>query len=214
LTELAEKRIILIGIAIGLIISVYSFINNLNILFEIAERSQKPSKIHFYCMERIFNICAEQECGPKLLQSLIKDENEHLHELYIKTVGVVGERSASRHLMNVFLKNQAIPDKVRSAYNSILSIGTIGNEEIVPELEEILSDNKNTFELNNYLIARSLFLLTGRKYDYVNADGKQVRFISNPEISHIREIILNSKNRRRTIDEMVEIDRIDRPPGW
>jgi hypothetical protein len=80
-------------------------------------------------------------------------------------------------------------------------------------LEEILNYNKNTFEINNYLIARSLFLLTGRRYDYINAEGEKVKFNSNSEIINIREIILNSKNRKRTIHEMIQIDKLDRPHG-
>jgi hypothetical protein len=83
-------------------------------------------------------------------------------------------------------------------------MGLIDNNDLVPFLETLLRDyDQLRVQATKYSIARSLYLITGNKFSYV-------RIIR--ELSEARNVILKSKGRKRTLQEMLLLDKLYRPP--
>ena len=104
----------------------------------------------------------------------------------------------------------------RSTVSRIIdAMGQIGNEDFVPFLEALIRNyDKLKVETTKYSIARSLYLITGKKYQYVNKSGVKTEIQVTNELIEARNVIIQSKERHRSLQEMLVVEKLYRPPGW
>jgi len=214
---IGRKRVIFYSVPIffvGLIFVIS--INSVGFLCLIAGSSDVPSKLHYWAIERILILYDEgEDVGEQILEDLKSNESNEIIEVYIKIVGLIGEKEALGYFNKIFVEVLNNNDPRGLTYPLVNSFGLMGNDEIVSFLEYLLENyRKYNIKATKYSIARSLFLLTGKKYEYVKARGSYGYFEPTSEFVYARDIIISSDDRRRTFEEMVALDKLFRPPGW
>ena len=90
------------------------------------------------------------------------------------------------------------------------SLGLLGQEKVVPLLERLLS--KNDWPTLNFTIAQSLYLLTGRQYEFINQKGNKEKLYLSAELTQVREVILATNGKIRKFKDMLILDKLFRPP--
>ena len=102
----------------------------------------------------------------------------------------------------------------RSTVNRIIdAMGLIANDDLVVFLETLLRDyDKLRAQATKYSIVRSLYLITGEKYSYIDGSRRNTGLQVAEELIEARNVILNSKGRKRTLQEMLLLDKLYRPP--
>lgn len=196
-------------------ILVFFSMNNLKVLSIIAESSDRPSCTFYWAIERIYKLEADKRnIGASILDKFIADEDQFLDSVYIRLLGVIGVEEASKVLQKFFIEKQNDKYYQSQFYHIIDSLGLIGNEDSVPFLEKLLNDyNKHNYKLlTQYSIAKSLFIITGRSYRYFNREGEYSQIAVTEELQSVRHIILQSRTRHRTFEEMIQLDKFLRPP--
>lgn len=217
--RLQKKRSLLIAAILGVslfLICKIAIFDNPNVLFTIAGGADVPSKLYYISTERIYKMAEKKDLGKKLQEHLEKGQNEYLHNEYIKTLGIIGEYYSTATLIKAYSKYQHNTNR-RSTVNCIIdSMGSIGNEDVVPLLETLLKDyDELDVQATGYSIARALYLITGKEYSYVNSlSGESEKLYVTDELTEARSIIVATQGRRRSLEEMIKLDKIYRPPGW
>jgi hypothetical protein len=216
--KLIKKKYIQITLSLLLLVLaiIYLLSHNLNLLYIITEGSDKPSKTYYWTIERIYKIAERKEdIGHNILRELKSGKNLYLHNIYIQLIGIIGVKDAVGYLNRAFVDCQNDKNNQSKIYHIVDSFGLIGNEKIVPFLEKLLDNyEKYDLKLTRYSIARALFLITGKSYKYISKDGKYSKITVSDELQKAREVIVSSKGRKRTFDEMLILDKLLRPPGW
>jgi len=211
----AKKKIlvlIIIFLGIGLFAKIM-ILDNEDGLFSIAAGLDVPSKSYYFVIERIYKISETKNIGDKILGYLEGDKNKHLHNLYVKTLGIIGEYYSSTFLLKAYSKYQHDMNHRSTLSQIINSMGLIGNEDLVPLLETLLKDHdKLDVQVTKYSIARALYFITGKSYSYTNQSGERTQLHVTDELAKARRVIVNSKKRRRTLDEILTLDKLYRPP--
>jgi hypothetical protein len=195
---------------IGLKVFIF---DNLNALFLIAEGFDQPSTWFYVVQKRIYKIAERKDIGNDILKYLNNDKNRHLHNLYIKTLGIIGEYYSAAYLIKAYAKYQNNERYAVTIGYIIASMGMLGNDNVVQLLETLLKNyDKHKMQVTRYSLARSLYLLTGKRYDYVNSSGENTKIHLTNELKTARKVIEKSKRHRRTYDEMIVLDKLYRPP--
>ena len=68
-----------------------------------------------------------------------------------------------------------------------------------------MNEKKSTSNLSsaiNYIVARSLFYITGEMYEYKSRNDKKARIRITDDILSVRDVLVNSQGRKRTVEEM------------
>ena len=193
-------------------VKVFIF-DNLNVLFLIAEGFDQPSAWFYVAQERIYKTAERKDIGKDILKYLEDDKNTHLHNLYIKTLGIIGEYYSATYLIKAYAKYQNKERYAVTIVYIIASMGMLGNNDVVPLLETLLKNyDKHKMLVTRYSLARSLYLITGKRYNYVNSSGENTKLHLTNELKNARKVIEKSKGHRRTYDEMIVLDKLYRPP--
>jgi len=217
LMSIRKKKVVFFSIPIffvGLIF--FTSINSEKFLCLIAGGSDVPSKLHYWAIERMLILYDKgEDVGAPILKALKSNEDNEIVDVYIKILGLIGEKEAIGYLNKVFIKALNTHDPRGLTYPIVNSFGLMGNDEIVPFLEYLLENYKKfNIKATKFSIARSLFLLTGNKYKYIKSNGSCGYFEPTRALVNARDIIISSDNRRRTFEEMVALDKLFRPPEW
>ncbi len=208
-------KIIVTIFAIFVFIVVVFVLNNVNILFMTAEGLDKPSKLHYYLTERIYKMSLKKDIGLYCIEELDSNKNKFLHDLYIHTLGVIGEERAVSCLVKKYVELQNEKKENNSLYYVINSMGMIGSKDFVPLLDAILKKyDEHSITISKYSIIRALYLITGNSYEYLDKNGEKNKLIVTAELLDARNAILNSRDRNRKFSEMIKIDNLFRPPNW
>ena len=147
------------------------------------------------------------------MEYLEQNKNNHLHNLYIQVLGISGESSSAGVLIKVYSRCQNDVNRLSTVNRIIEAMGLIANDDLVVFLEILLRDyEKLRVQATKYSIARSLYLLTEQKYSYINDAGRNTKLQVTEELIEARNVILNSKGRKRTLQEMLLLDKLYRPP--
>lgn len=183
------------------------FLNNVNLLFLIAEGQNKPSNLYHFFLYRIYRIAEKKDIGEELIQNINTGKNEFLFCQYIRVLGVIGEIDAIPYLIKIYTyyqgKNSGVAKSMKDFV--IRSLGRIGDEQVVPFLEAILN-KQQTYWLNS-VIASSLYLLTGERYEFDYSQGESYKFVATKDLMQARQVILNSKGKKRTYEDMIVLDK-------
>ena len=181
--------------------------DNEDFLISMAEGFDVPSKPYYFLIERIYKIAASRDIATEITQNLQSGRKEHLHNLYLRILGVIGKPPSPDILLEQYARYENDPAGVARLRHLIETMGLSGDTEYIAFLKSLLdrTDQKNSD--TRYLIARSLYLITGEKY---RANEEELHI--SPELAEARKVIVASQNRKRTFREMVVLDRIFRPP--
>ncbi len=189
-------------------------LSNKKVLFSIALASDDPSSVRYFALERIYKLSQKESFRKELLEQLIRNEQPSLQGLLIRTIGVAGEREAAGYLMKAYVDTQDDKSRRRLQHYIVDSMGLIGNDGIVRLLEKLLENyERHPIEATQYAIARALYLQTGEKYYYIDSFGKRVTITISDELLKARDVILKTKDRERTVQEMILLDKLFRPPA-
>lgn len=152
---------------------------------------------------------------PKLLANIKTGENGHLQNIYIHTLGIIGEKNATTYLIMQYSNLQDRADKKSTLYSIIDSLGLIGNEEAIPVLERLLENyDKYKIQVTKYSIVRALYLLTGKQYNYNDSSSEKKSITLTKKLENARKVIESTKDRKRTFNEMLILDKAFRHPDY
>lgn len=212
-----QKRsllLIVVLFSVGILLKI-AILDNVGLLFTVAAGSDKPSMLYYFATERIYNISGEERVNEKILQDLEANKNKHFRDLYIHTLGVIGEYYSATYLLKTYVKYQDDKNHAIIVATVIDSMGMIGNEDLVPLLERLLSNYENhRMQVTSYAIARALYLITGKAYSYSDSSGEKINFNITNELKDARNVVKSSMGRKRTFSEMIILDKLYRAPGW
>jgi len=211
-----KKAIIVISSVFfaGLII-VFIISRSVNALFLIAEGLDRPSRAYYILMERIYRLSSNKKIADEIWGYIENNKNAHLHNLYIHVLGITNADIPTGSLIKLYSQCQHDMNRRSTVSKIIDAMGLLGNERFVPFLETLLRDHdKLQVQATKYAIVRSLYLITGNRYAYINDLGKETRLQVSEELSEARNVIADTKGRSRNIREMLVLDRLYRPPGW
>jgi hypothetical protein len=168
-----------------------------------------------YILENIYKKAEEEDLGKSFLNSLDKNKNQNYGLIYIRILGVIGEKEAVDSLIRLFKRYQK--NEIYEITFSYLvdGLGLIGDKSAVYFLEDLLKKKeKENIKVPGSTIACALYLITGNSdYSFVNSFGREQKLILTKEIDEARKIIVKSHGRRRTYKEMKELDKLFRGPS-
>lgn len=214
--KIKKRSLILIVVifSIGILVKI-AILDNVELLFAVAVGLDKPSKLYYFTTERIYNISEKAKLSDKILKDLEANKNKHLDDLYIHTLGIIGEYHSATYLLKTYVKYQDDKNNAIILAGIIDSMGMIGNEDLVPLLERLLSNYDNhRMQVTRYAIARALYLITGKPYSYIDSSGEKTNFNITTELKEAWAAVNLSRGRKRTFSEMLTLDKLYRPPGW
>ena len=189
-------------------------LDNPDLLCMIGQGFDEPSRLYYASVERIYKISDKKKVGKKFKERLTEGGNEHLYNCYIRILGVIGEGDAIPCLMQVYAKHQNNKNLRSIIHDIIISIGLIGNEASVHFLENLLKNyNANIAYVPSSLIVHSLYLITGKKYFFTNNSGEKDEIYLSKERIEARKIIKTSRGRKRSLEEMIALDKMAYRPA-
>jgi hypothetical protein len=128
-------------------------------------------------------------------------------------LGIIGEYYSAVYLIKAYSEYQNKDQSAVTVWYIINSMGLIGNHDAVKLLETLLKNyDKHGMQVSRYSLARSLYFLTGKRYDYINSSGEITKIHLTKELKNARKVIEESAGRKRTYDEMIILDKLYRPP--
>ena len=183
-----------------------------DILCMIAEGFDDPSTPYYLTIDRLYKLAESKKFTDKFLNYLKSDKNEYLHDHYIRAIGVVGNINGSDVLVDLYGKYQHELRHEASINTIIASIGLIGDPKSARFLEDLLKNPDDPLVKLFYgTIVRSIYLITGRSdYEIPYGLNKKSKLVFIMELVKARKIILESRGRKRTYDEMISLDKIFR----
>ena len=215
--KINKKAIILIFVSVcfvGIILTI-AISSNVNALFLIAEGLEKPSKAYYSVIQRIYRLSANKKTGDEIWSYVESNKNANLIDLYIKVLAITNAEIASGNLIKLYSLCQQNAERRSTVSIIIDSMGLLGNDDFIPFLETLLRDyDKLKVQATKYAIARALYLITGNKYAYDRNPQETTKLQVTKELIEARDLILVSKGRYRSIQEMLVLDKLYRPPGW
>ena len=189
--------------------------DNEKFLVNLAEFSDIPSWNYYLAVERIFELSEKRNVEEVLEKYILNDQMEYLHNEFIHLTGIIGTPRSPSFLIGLFKKYKETPDKKAIYYYIIESMGDSGNEAYSPFLEDLLRNyEEHELPVPIYFIQRSYYLITGINYEQPSNNGYGTHFPINPTLEKSREAIINSKGRKRTVEEMITIDNVGRSEEW
>jgi hypothetical protein len=217
LKKVKKKPIIVILIALITVSAVvfhFSVLMNEKALFLIAEGLDKPSSLYNIVIKRIYYLYEKDDLSEKIKNHLEQDRNVQLNNLYIQVLGIGGASSSAAIFIKEYSRWQHDTNHLSTINRIVDAMGLIANDDLIPFLETLLQDHdKLNVQATKYSIVRSLYLLTGKKYTYINYSGRKTELQVTEELTEARSVIVNSKGRKRSLEEMLLLDRLYRPPG-
>jgi len=197
------------------LIFIISTLNNVSALFLITEGLDRPSKSYYFFIERIYRLSAKNKVGDKIWGYIDNNKNAHLHNLYFQVLGITGAEIPTGSLIKLYSLYQHDMNRRSTVSKIIDAMGLLGNEDFVPFLEILLTDyDKLQVQATKYAILRSLYLITGKRYAYINDLGQRSKLRVTDELIEARNVIEKTTGRSRNIQEMLILDKLYRPPGW
>jgi len=212
-----KKKILLIMTALVLgSAAIFRFVlwNNESFLFVLASGLDRPSRTYYAVMERIYYLSKKRDIRGKILKSLEENDNSNA-PLLIHILGIIDGEVPSGILIAMYVKHQDDPENKALLGEIVDCMGALGNEDFVPFLNRLLIDYKElNVPVTKYALLRALYLITGEAYGSGGVGNREADLTITQELEDARKVIVATKRRARTLEEMIVIDRVYRPPGW
>ncbi len=211
------KKIVFTILIVLVCISLFTFkkkvYDNPDRLCDLSERFDEPSTMFYIILERIFKLSEDISYNQKFMKYLNDNKKPHLYDRYARMLGVLGEDKAIPILKDVFIRYQNNRNYEAKLHYIIKSMGMIGSVESIDFLEEEMDKQRNMkSQVSGSTIACALYLITGNsEYYFVNVFGKRQKLHLSDRLIEARTIIVRSKDRKRTYDEILTLDQVYRP---
>lgn len=190
-----------------ILIKLFLF-DNFNFLVTISEGLDKPSPQYNFFVNRIYNLTQSKKIDKIIIDSLSSGKQKNLHLRFYRFLGVIGGDQAYPTLKKQYeIKNDSKQENNINNFYIISSIGLTGDPDSVNFLENLLQKEK---AIPGALVAQSLFLVTGKKYNFLNQGGDIEEFFADQDLLKMREVISNSSGRKRNPDELRLLDKLFR----
>ena len=200
------KGIIFIVYMVVLVALIKSmFLDTPSFLFRFSKALDQPSKPYHLLLERIYTLAQEDDFVAEVKGYMVGPRLDAYGETFLRFAGVVGYRWAS----NDIRKCQSKLGELN--VHLILSMGLTGDAAFVPLLEELLENalQDKPLSVPAPTVAGALYLINGRTdYRFKNESGQIQRLILNTTLTEARKAITHSRGRKRTLEEMLILDRI------
>ena len=212
------KILLVSGILIGLLVCANIFyfttLSSPTFFCVISKKFDEPSTLYYLIIERIYKISKSKEINAQLLEKLNQDTNPSVNDCYARILGVMGDNDALKILENIYTKYQHNNNYQKTIDYIVLAIGLIGDESAIPFLEKIMYESeKQKTLLAGSTLASALYLVNGNtNYNFRNLFGNRQTIKLTKNLIEARNIIVNSKNRKRNLKEMIILDCLFRPP--
>lgn len=196
------------------IFSIICFLsNNTNFLLMVYSGLDKPSKAYNIVTEKIYKQLTNRDKGQEIINRIVEGRKPHLNSFLYYSLGIIGEKKATQFLIDSCSKYENKIDDYSIMHSIISSMGLIGDQRFLPIIKHYL-DNYDKYEVlpTRYLMAQTIYLISGENYHYVDKFGEKSGITITSELRNARHVILETVNRRRSIDEMIILDKLDRPP--
>jgi hypothetical protein len=208
------KILIALIFAVASVIGVNTFVyNNPRALYTIAEGLDEPSALFYWITERIYKLSRNDSEITRILSELELRKSEHMHDLYIRTIGIVGgnrNEAINYTLVKVYSRYQDDEQKKSIVATTVDSMGLIGNESTIAVLERLVANYENHhMVVAKYPVVRALYLSTGDIHRV--KDKSSMDFSETAELKMIREVITQSNGRYRTFNEMLILSNLNKP---
>jgi len=208
--KLSFKRL---GFAAYLVILLFlikcAFLDSPALLLRVMDRFEQPSKPFYVVLERIYKLSAKDDFFTEMKFCLMGQGRDTYHGIYLRYIGVVGQKWASNDIRSAYVKGLKDID-AEGYFMVISSMGLTGNASLTPLLEELLAQSRHDKSLrgSGAAIASSLYLITGKTdYRFTNETGSEQQLALTPELMYTRKVIVESRGRKRTLEEMVVLDK-------
>lgn len=204
--------IIVLAIVLGAKVFIY---DNPKALYVIAEGLDEPSSSYYFVVERIYELSQNKSEIKRILGELESGKNEYLHDLYVRTIGLVGENSdlANHILIKIYSKYQDSDQKKSIIFSVIDSMGFIGNKSTILVLDRLVDNyERHRMVVAKYPVARALYLSTGDIH--LVREKSSLDFIETNELKMARDVLTRSSGRYRTLDEMLILANMNRPEKY
>ena len=207
-----KKKIFVLGLIVVLAVFKIRVLDDYRLLFDVAYRLQEPSKSFYLVVNRIYKLAETKDFSDELMADLSNGRKQHLQNLYFRVLGCVGGGALSEDLKRVYSNKQNDREARALLHTTILSLGMAGNDDDIKFLEKLVEkyDNLNV-QVSGAVVAASLYLLTGEnRWEFRNSSGRMQRLVLGEKLSSCRRVVMSSKGRRRSYDEMIVLDRVYR----
>ena len=209
-----KKPIIIISIVFLIFISLIKIFlfNNIDFLFFVAQECKRPSASYHYILKKIYEVAEKKEIGKILIDRIKNDQNISLHYHYIRVLGVTGNTNAIGILLIKYVDflNQKEDNNPGYTLAIVNSIGLVGDKTAATILKKSLEHYN--YKWLNPAIAGALFLITGNKYNFLDTSDKFHQFKPRKRSLNAYEIISKTRGKKRSLKEMIELDKIFHPP--
>ena len=187
--------------------------DNPRFLFLVAEGFDDPSLPFYILIDRAYKVYSNNDEKEIMANFLKESKQGHLIDTYIRVSGVIGDTASSNELIKLYGKFDNTANKV-SLHYIVTSLGLLGEKSAIPFLEGLLR-SQELIRVSGSTVAASLFLITGRdNYQFVNSLGNKQKLILTDDLKRAREVILESKNRKRIYKELILLDNLFRAPHY
>ncbi len=189
--------------------------DNTRALYIAAEGFTEPSLLFYKVIERIYDLSANDNEIERILNEIETNRNEHLHYLYVRTIGVIGGKTESANfiLSKIFIQHQNSSQNMSLLSSTIHSLGLIGNASTVAILSRLLENyDSHRIALPKYALARALYLSIGNSDTVKQKSGSD--FIVTESLKMARQVVAESKSRYRTIEEVNVLSNLNRPDRY
>ncbi len=205
--------------AIGLVVIItatlfagFVIANNLNSLFLIANGSDQPSKTFYFTITQIFKKIDKSSCDD-IVYRLGEEKYSYLHDLYIYVLGFAGYDGLKEYMEVAQTQCLEKPGMKSTCIRIVNAMGVSGDTSYIKTLESFLEKEKNINLPTKYYVSRSLYLLTGKKYQYSD-DGVTLRkFIITDDLKKAHDLVSQPKGDIRTYDNTLALEKLFRPPS-
>jgi len=198
--------VVIFGLLFFTSLFAYYLLNNEDFLLTLLI-SQNSKKVKSYAFERVLKISKKKDIVKLFIKNLDEGNNKKYNAYYILILGVIGDNRALSTLYSLYVECQDNPNDpqcITKQYFSVTSLGLIGDDNAIKFLETILKNyDRHSTQVRRQIFARSLYFITGKQYNYINDDGVERKFELWNSLIKAREVIKASKNRSRTIQEMM-----------
>ncbi len=210
-TEYRKIWLMLAGTIASIILFSAFVSTNPTLLRKLAGNFSSDSFIHDYSMKRIIKVYDRD--SQKVIDLIAKNYNSKNSYFYVDTIllSIFADNRSLELLNNQIEKISNIEETIYTDSNVSLLVEAMGISMMtnkVTYLEKLLEELNKTNSKNNlsspinYMVARSLFFITGEMYEYKSTNKDKTTVRITDDMLSVRDVLVKSAGRKRTDEEM------------
>lgn len=209
-----HRKHIILSIIVFLVLIIfggnYFLLNNFKFLSLGSAFFLNTSKYHQFFINRMYKLSENEDIEEQIIVNMANsDIDSYVLGNYIRIMGVIGGDRSEFYLIKIFGKHQNLQYADYVLFNTVLSMGLSGSKMSEELLDRFISTDMSTNQIvMQHLAASSLYLLTGEQYFFINNRGEKEKLYLTQDLHNARDIIVSSKGRKRTYDEMITLDKL------